>query len=239
MSKTQFSLSVSNGTNSASVSTDDAGDIVRLMQLSGQQGNTFSLNVSQTQSDQGPDTTVSQSSNLNLSTKNPSDIMQALRQVVASAQVAQPQTPQVGVKACGCPADCECGCDNPQQSTMPGMDIEEEAEFDWGARDWKDDQHIVSMKRATKQGTAQEPERLTSPRFGSNPLVQEIHERMMESWNSWIAEDEQFDNEDGVSSPLSADKRQEFDKDPSANEEPTTTGQSSPMTTVVRQKIPR
>ena len=230
MESTRYNLTISTKdtpSKSASVSTDDAGDVMRLMQLAGQGGDKR-YNASVTTG--GLNT--ADAASMSLTSCDPDDVMRLLQ----LAGVPYSSSP----KACGCPQDCDCEgptCDAPgvemyegidkdypdtaegaiqalgdmsthnvQGATATpdpqvdrvwlvkhsggqsivylkkpgdsyshhqpmndfediddgvgeiGMQVEEEAEFDWGARDWKHDQHVVSMKRATKQGTAQKPD---------------------------------------------------------------------------------
>ena len=122
---------------------------------------------------------------------------------------------------------------------------EQQAEYDYGHCDSQDEQTHFDMDDYVWKGRADFPERVTSARFGSNAMANElkesIHERLQAAYAAYVAESDDSlsdPNREGRLSPLTANSRQKFDKDP-AEGEPDVTGQDSPMTTIVRQHIPR
>jgi hypothetical protein len=148
----------------------------------------------------------------NVSSSNPEDIMRA-----------------VGVA----PSD-DCQVDDVHIA-------EQQAEYDYGD-DEASRSHEFDIKDYDWQGRADLPERLTSAKFGSNPLRSEMKEsqlfqHMLRSYEKFLSE--QRENEDGQVSPLTADARDEFDKDPFAGKHAADSGALSPLSTVKRPKLKR
>lgn len=149
----------------------------------------------------------------NVSSTNPDDIMRA-----------------VGVE----PSECD------DQVDVTNI-AEQQAEYDYGD-DEAAQSHEFDIKDYDWQGRADLPERLSSARFGSNPLRSDMKEsqhfqQMLHSYEKFLSE--QRENEDGQSSPLTADARDEFDKDPFAGKHAEDSGEHSPLSTVKRPKLKR
>lgn len=246
MESNRYNLTISTKdipSKSASVSTDDAGDVMRLMQLAGQGGDKR-YNASITTASQNPNDAAS----MTVNTCEPDDVMRLL-QLAGVPQMTQS-------KACGCdgPCDCDvgkaCGCQGPCGCGDSGIDdtdpevvvMEQQAEYDYGHKDPTDETEEFDIKDYNFKGRGDLPERLTNARFGSNALKSEmresIHARLVAAYNDFINESEQRVNADGRSSPLTATKRDEFLKDP-YTEEPDTDGSESPLTDIKRQHINR
>ena len=263
MNKTTYNLSISAGDASANVNSSNPGDLLRLLQLAGQNPGekNYNLNVSSSSQDDAAPGSLSQSQSLSLQTNDPNHIARLLQlsgQAATAAQ-AEPSVQTIGPKPCGCPGPCDCGaeepkscgCDGPCDCEMscddPGaMMAEDQADYDAGMREPTEDMDEFGFPTFSKAGTAGEPERLTKASGGSNPLraqeddlTETFHRKIQSAWQKFVSEGEKFGNEDGVSSPLSADKRQEFEKDPFANKEPDTDGSASAMTHIERPHIPR
>jgi hypothetical protein len=78
-------------------------------------------------------------------------------------------------------------------------------------------------------------------KLGDNTLdmhesVDVIKSRLKKDYRAYISEAELASSNAGADSPLTANSRNEFDKDPFAGEEPVTDGSRSPLSTVKRQK---
>lgn len=234
MESNQYNLTISTKdipSKSASVSTDDAGDVMRLMQLAGQ-GSDKRYNASITTASQNPNDAAS----MTVTTCEPDDVMRLL-QLAGVPHMTQS-------KACGCdgPCDCDCG-DNGIDAAAPEVVVmEQQAEYDYGHKDPTDETKEFDIKDYNFKGRGDLPERLTNARFGSNALKSEmresIHARLVAAYNDFINESEQRVNADGRSSPLTATKRDEFLKDP-YTEAPDTDGSESPLTDIKRQHINR
>jgi hypothetical protein len=263
MTNTNYNLSVTGeqGATSASMSSQDPRDLMRLLQLCGQDatGKTFNLNVSSSESGETQHGSLSNSNNLNVSSHDANDIARILQLCGLQSQVGV--CPHCNQSPCVCDQVCPhcnqspCACghtDSPEGmvSVMPhdiGMSQlqEQQAEYDYGHRDSQDEQTHFDMDDYVWKGRADFPERVTNARFGSNAMANElkehIHKRLQDAYAAYVAEGESSDassNREGRLSPLTANQRQEFDKDP-AEGEPDTTGEDSPMTRIVRQHIPR
>lgn len=66
-----------------------------------------------------------------------------------------------------------------------------------------------------------------------------LYAKLKKDYRTYVAEADLARSNTGNESPLTATDRDEFDKDPFAGEEPDTTGQNSPLTTIKRQKVNR
>lgn len=247
MESTRYNLTISTKdtpSKSASVSTDDAGDVMRLMQLAGQGGDKR-YNASVTTG--GLNT--ADAASMSLTSCDPSDVMRLLQ----LAGVPHSTSP----KSCGCPGPCtcgqekSCGCPGPcdcQTQYMGGeadpeiVVMEQQAEYDYGHKDPTEETEEFDIKDYNFKGRADLPERLTNARFGSNALKSEmresLHTRLVAAYKAYIKESEHRENADGRASPLTATKRDEFLKDPYTTE-PDTDGSESPLTDIKRQHINR
>jgi hypothetical protein len=152
------------------------------------------------------------------------------------------------LETCGCVAQegamCEqcglpegtCECDMSISTHGPLSNMSETADHDYGLKD-DDDGEIVDQKTYIYR-PEQVPQRLSKP--GDNPMVAEEvmsrYKKLVNEYVSFMAESS-IPNEDGIESPLTAADREEFDKDPSANEELKTDGSMSPMSTIKRQDV--
>lgn len=245
--QTRFDLTISStdGLNSsASVSTNDLDDVLRLLQLAGQDGGSrrFSATVSHTGLDPAENATMSVNSN------NQDDVLR-LMQLAGVVEIDS--------KSCGCPGPCNCasepekpcGCAGPCDCMMSASSVvaqppvavmEQQAQHDYGHDDPTKEGHEFDIKDYNFKGRADLPERLTSARYGSNPLKSEMREsaflRLKAQYQAYL--EESRENEAGLSSPLTANERDEFEHDPLADEEPVTDGSRSPLSRIERQKLP-
>ena len=86
------------------------------------------------------------------------------------------------------------------------------------------------------------PQRITKGMMGDNSLLKEnaarLHKKLRSDYFRYIAEAElASSNESGAESPLTANNRDEFEKDPFANDEPVSDGSHSPLSTIKRQRV--
>jgi hypothetical protein len=181
--------------------------------------NTYELTINNTNN----------TSQLRLTTQYPEEVLRLLQ---LSGQAPQRHEPEVVhmEPACGCGT-----CD-----TCTAAVMEQQAEHDYG-KDGDQDAVSFDIKDYNFKGRADLPERLTSARYGSNPIKSEMKEHI--SYDAMRSAYEQFilesDNEAGLMSPLTANHRDEFDKDPLAGEELHTDGSHSPMSTIKLQDLPK
>lgn len=124
------------------------------------------------------------------------------------------------------------------QMVMPVM--EQQAAYDYGHQDATEEQTEFTITDYNFRGRADLPERLTSARFGSNPLKNEMTES---TYKNLLDKYEQFlnetrENEAGLMSPLTDENREEFDLDPQREQDTVTDGSHSPLSTIIRQDMP-
>lgn len=244
---TRFDLTISNTEGSgasASVSTTELDDVMRLLQLAGDPGGARRFNATVTQTGSDP----TRNSSMTVSSDNQQDVLRLMQ----LAGVVEPAG-----KSCGCPGACDCdaqqgkpcGCMGPcdcevasapveMQPTLAMM--EQQAQYDYGHEDPTEEGHEFDIKDYNFKGRADLPERLTSARYGSNPLKSEMREsaflRLKAKYQAYL--EESRENEAGLSSPLTANDRDEFEHDPLADEEAVTDGSRSPLSRIERQKLP-
>ena len=229
--QTRFDLTISttNGpSNTASVSTTDLDDVMRLLQLAGQEGSgrRFNATVSQTGRDPAENSTMS------VSSSSQDDVFR-LMQLAGVIEIAD--------KDCGCAGPCNCAQGNATVVAEPQMAMmEQQAEYDYGHDDVTEEGHEFDIKDYNFKGRADLPERLSSARYGSNPLKSEMREsvldRLKAKYEAYL--EESRENEAGLSSPLTANDRDEFRHDPLSDEEAITDGSRSPLSRIERQKLP-
>ena len=175
--------------------------------------NTYELTIN------NPDRT----SQLRLTTAYPEEVMRLLQ---LSGQAAQMPEPVM--------VEPDCGCD------MDPAVMEQQAEYDYG-HDGEQDAVEFDIKDYNFKGRADLPERLTSAKYGSNPIKSEMkehvsYEAIRSAYEAFLSEGE---NEAGLMSPLTANHRDEFDHDPLGDEDPVTDGSHSPMSTIKLQDLPK
>lgn len=248
--KQSYSLTATNSQKqtNTTVNTTNPEDLLRLLQLSGQDADSFSLNATVYGSEQTGNSSVSNSQSVSMQTTNPDDVVRLLQ---LSGMETAPDT-QVdkdsNSHACGCGETCSCGgncgpscaCQTGHVADIPVM--EQQAEYDYGHRDSEHDQDTFDIKDYNWKGRADLPERLTNARYGSNAMVSDmresIHQKLVTAYKEFLEEGE-IDTASGLASPLTSNSRNEFNKDPFAEEEPDTDGSESPLTHIKRQHIPR
>lgn len=191
---------------------------------------TYTLNIQQ------QDPAHNTQKNLSITTDDAQDLMRLLQ---LSGVPDTDASPQVEIMA-PCDVSAESAMQTPAMlAPMPMM--EQQAEYDYGHRDPTDEQDEFSITDYNFRGRADLPERLTSARFGSNPLKNEMKEQ---AYKQLLGKYEQFlnearENEAGEMSPLTDDNREEFAHDPQAGDTPVTDGSRSPLSSIVRQEMPQ
>ncbi len=169
---------------------------------------------------------------------SPSDSRYACDSCGESACACQQQEGIGAVcEECGLSEDmCECDISVSQAGPLLGMAMEA-AEHDHGHVETEDEGEVVDPNTYIYK-PEQVPQRLS--KTGDNPMVSEEamlrYKKLVNEYVSFISESS-IPNEDGAASPLTAADREEFDKDPSAGEEPKTDGSMSPMSTIKRQAV--
>lgn len=133
---------------------------------------------------------------------------------------------------CGGEDHSEIDCPDVMTSQGDVTEIDELADFDFG-QDIDDEGHEIDKGNYTWNGPST-PQRMVKGMQGDNPLVSELHGKILSDYEEYLAESE---NEDGLMSPLSDPTKPEFDKDPTSDEEPITDGTRSPMSRIKRQAV--
>lgn len=132
---------------------------------------------------------------------------------------------------CGC-ADCEC-----EPHAMPM----ENADYDHGHVAHNSEGEAINPDEFTWQGRYA-PGTQSFVKGGDNPLLIKedadlLFSKLRKEYRDYIAEAELARSNAGDASPLTANNRDEFDKDPFANKEPVTDGTHSPLSTIERQHV--
>jgi hypothetical protein len=203
---------VDNSNSSITINSNFPEDLVRLLQLSGQT-NDCTSDVAQPQQQPIQQMSMDNNSYFNATPVDTNDLIN-----------------MSATKPCGCNYDCDCDCESQQDYAM----MEEQAEYDYGDRESDSDAHEFDLKDYNFKGRADLPERLTSARYGSNPIRSEMKEHksfshLMKLYEQFLAE---TDANSGQASPLTADNRNEFLHDPLSDETPVTDGSRSPLSRI-------
>jgi len=263
MTNVSYNLTVNSGNNTyASSSSENPREIQRLLQLAGMivpGDKNYSLFVTSNTERNDGETISTISQNVSVVTKNPEEINRLLSlsgvSSIAAAHdknvlpcgcvgVCHCDSEQEEPSMCGCSGPCDCEEEEPKMCGCVGpcdceLDETAQASFDQGHEN--EDIVTFGVNGLDKIPDAILPQRVSSARFSSNPLAEKIHADLKSAWKDFLNEsdDDDFDNEGGIDSPLTANNRQKFDKDPMAGEEPDTSGQESPFSEIKRQRIPR
>jgi hypothetical protein len=247
MSNINYSLNMqaqdANGTKSLNVTSNDPGEIQRLMALAGILDGTHEQQAAIAV--QGPSVHVHQDDDHMDSDAVCADCGNAVDQCECD------ESDYCG--GCGAPIE-HCTCDDPDHEDMmpaqsfavrviPPM-MEGQADFDHGQVVITDEGEEVDPDLYMWKPTAGE-QKIVKGGMGDNPLIAEaaakIAQRMLEDYKSFLGEADDSDdhgkNQDGQLSPLSMADRVNFDKDPTAKEEPVTDGTRSPMSRISRQQV--
>lgn len=134
--------------------------------------------------------------------------------------------------------DGECiECGLPESNCECPTEMAENADHDYG--------DSVEQEEVAKQTYMWEPirtkQRLVKGVMGDNPLAvpEEVMERFTKIVDDYVAFLNESENEDGQASPLTANSRNEFKKDPFADDEPKDDGSMSPMSQIEREDVPK
>jgi hypothetical protein len=109
--------------------------------------------------------------------------------------------------------------DNVNTNTTDGVEEVDDANYMW--------EPVVTKQRLVK-GV-----------MGDNPMVEESIERFNKIVNDYVSflNEGEAENDDGHASPLTANARQEFEKDPNVSKTPKDDGSMSPMSQIERQDV--
>jgi hypothetical protein len=216
--------------------TTDAKDLMRLLDLCGQNdeaGRKYNLSISATATDNSAGVDVTVATNTTLQADNAGFLARILS--------------LSGVTGSEMTSDDSCGCEAPEEGamSMPAMEMpiammEQQAAYDYGHKDYIEDQEEFTITDYNFRGRADLPERLTSAQFGSNALKNEMKESAFDQIKNKYLDflNEARENDAGYASPLTANARDEFDKDPLAKEEVVDDGTRSPLSRIERQELP-
>ena len=191
--------------------------------------------VSSTDQQEDGERSMSKTSSMNVKTSDPNDIARIL-------QLSGLQNDAAAIEVDSCEDDCDM---QPEYGSTDVVVAEQQAEYDYGNRDVDDDQEKFDIKDYNWKGRADLPERFVSHTSGSNPLVSQVKEdvynKLLTAYKEFLEESSDIDDSAGLLSPLTANSRDEFDKDPFSEDDKDsiTDGSKSPLSTVKRQRIPR
>lgn len=138
--------------------------------------------------------------------------------------------------------DCDSGCDCPEGECTcdVGHDVPamENADYDHGHSVVNDEGEIVDPSTYTYVAPTGDQRFV---KLGDNPLIKEDANRLFVKlkgdYKAYVAEAELARSNAGNDSPLTANNRDEFDKDPFADDKPVTDGSHSPLSTIERQSV--
>jgi len=142
---------------------------------------------------------------------------------------------------CGTPMD-QCNCDGSHEATFgPDGVTMENADHDFGSQEHSDSGEPVDLDTYMYKAP-DGPQRLVKSVMGDNPLIKEDSEKLFAKlkgdYRTYVAEAElAASNAPGANSPLTATDRDDFEKDPFADEEPVTDGSRSPLSIIKRQSV--
>ena len=142
---------------------------------------------------------------------------------------------------CGnCLDQCECDKSTEAMFGPDGVTLEN-ADHDFGDQEHPDSGEPVDPNAYMYKASNGE-QRLVKGFMGDNPLIKENAEKLFAKlkgdYKSYVAEaDMAASNAPGSTSPLTANNRDEFDKDPFVSDEAVTDGSRSPLSTIKRQKV--
>lgn len=133
--------------------------------------------------------------------------------------------------------DCQCS-DDDLHAEVPM----ENADHDHGHHEVSSDGEPVDVDNLTWKGrSAPGTQGFVKGGMGDNPLIKEdanaLYKKLKGDYKAYVAEAELARSNTGNDSPLTANNRDEFEKDPFAGDEPVTDGTHSPLSTVKRQDV--
>ena len=137
-------------------------------------------------------------------------------------------------------AECECA-NEPGTVSFGPNGIEMEEEHDFGHVDHSDTGEPVDVDTYMYKAPNGE-QRIVKGMMGDNSLIKEdankLYAKLKGDYRAYIAEAElAASNAAGAQSPLTATNRDDFEKDPFADDEAITDGSHSPLSTIKRQKV--
>ena len=219
--------------SSLNLNTTDAEHLLRLLALCGQgqdAGKKYNLYITNTQQASALGSNVSGT----MSTNIQSDSAESLARLLSLAGMGSHED-----------AEPECACQTQEGGmSVPPVDLpmpmmEQQAAYDYGHKDPTEEQEEFSITDYNFRGRADLPERLTSARFGSNALKDDMKESAFDAMRSKYLDflNESRENEGGEASPLTANARDEFNQDPLAGEKVVDDGSRSPLSRIERPDL--
>lgn len=186
---------------------------------------TYTLNIQQ----QDPHTQTN--SNLSVTTDDAQELMRLL-------QLSGVSTTSDTMEVIPCDVSGqESAMQAPAMQSVTTM-MEQQADYDYGHKDPMDEQDEFTITDYNFRGRADLPERITSARFGSNPLKNDMKEAAFVSLKNKYEQFLEESAQGGQDSPLTADNRPEFLHDPQQDQDAVTDGSHSPLSTIVRDELP-
>ncbi len=141
------------------------------------------------------------------------------------------------VSDCQCDSHSDCGCGSPEGECTCGMALEN-ADHDYGNKENSSEGEPLDAEEYIWDGPH------LNQRFGKigdNTLMAEraisIFKNYSKEYSQILSEADLEPSNAGFDSPLTANNRDEFDKDPFVDETPVDDGSHSPLSTVKRQDV--
>lgn len=134
-------------------------------------------------------------------------------------------------------SDVEMPQPDPMDYAAESAMEEGQAEYDYGNPKENDKTREINVKDYQYKGP-RNAQRYAHGADNALEIADELHEHLKSAYQRYLSESEK-DNESGELSPLSTPTKPEFNTDPFEGKDPVDDGSHSPMSTVVRQPVPR
>jgi hypothetical protein len=174
---------------------------------------------------------VTKTLNINATDEDAESLASLLRHAGLGMEVhAMHQPSGMRCDGCGLPAE-QCHCAD-HEATMENADHDHGHDEKSGSGEPLEVDDYIYHGRHINQRFG---------KIGDNTLMNEqelaIYRSLLEEYDQYLIEADLPDSNAGFDSPLTANSRDEFDKDPFAGEEAVTDGSHSPLSTVKRQDV--
>lgn len=217
-----YQLKVTSDTTNIDVSSIDADEVARIVQLAGlNQPQPVAPVTQPTDFPKLPD--FSSIPDVDMSVPVDSEPTDFGSDEIDSAPIVAP-TPDAGL-----PSDLD---------TSSELDVEQDklnelADYDHDHNNCVDTGEEINVDDYTWKGQKL-PQRIVKGNMGDNALMNDLHEHFVNEYKKYLEEDSDA-NDSGILSPLSTPTIPEFDKDPFAGSKADNSGKYSPMSKIKRQ----
>jgi hypothetical protein len=232
-----YQLSVTSDTTNIDVSSVDADEVARIVQLAGMAPSNTSAASGPVGADPLSAAPAEPTTSVQSPTNDYDSDLAVMRKNAGMPPMASPAAEPTNNNIDDTNAITDDSIDDADQDIDNEIDEilsldEDVAEYDWGHRIFKDEGEEIDEPDLIWQAV-ENPQRIKGS-AGDNGLIQELHAHLTTEYQQYLEETER-ENDTGVMSPLSDPTKPSFDKDPLSDEEPVDDGSHSPMSTIVRQ----